>query len=405
MNETNDYSKRRFAGFIAARLDARRREQDHEQRLARNSRNATPSRPENGSPGNPTETNPGQKPTSLPLMILALTLATLPAAGEPGHCRAATLKAGTARVPLLDDEGTWKKLPAVISGGGQRLPNWARALVGSLPRTTAAMLDLDRIHRTKSPLGPLLRGKMRWIAARANHCDYSMAYAEADLKRAGISETELRVLQGDHKNSPHAERDALDFAHQMTVDASEVTDLEVADLISRYGEEKVVAMVLLLAYANFQDRMLLALGIPIESGGPMPAPEIVFDRKAKPPEVPPRKRPEERPIPKETERIDDPFWHSLDFGDLQQRLTEQRSRAGRIRVPTWEQVLRVLPAEIPKPEKPVRIRWSLVTMGYQPEMAAAWSACTRAFGAEAKQDRVFEESLFWIVTRTIHCFY
>ena len=44
-------------------------------------------------------------------------------------------------------------------------------------------------------------------------------------------------------------------------------------------------------------------------------------------------------------------------------------------------------------------------MGYQPELAAAWSACTRAFGQEAKQDRVFEESLFWIVTRTIHCFY
>ena len=44
-------------------------------------------------------------------------------------------------------------------------------------------------------------------------------------------------------------------------------------------------------------------------------------------------------------------------------------------------------------------------MGYQPELATAWSACTRAFREESKQDRVFEESLFWIVTRTIHCFY
>jgi hypothetical protein len=44
-------------------------------------------------------------------------------------------------------------------------------------------------------------------------------------------------------------------------------------------------------------------------------------------------------------------------------------------------------------------------MGYQPELAAAWSSCTRNFGEEAKQDRVFEESLFWVVTRTIHCFY
>jgi len=29
----------------------------------------------------------------------------------------------------------------------------------------------------------------------------------------------------------------------------------------------------------------------------------------------------------------------------------------------------------------------------------------RTFGQEAKQDRVFEESLFWVVTRSIDCFY
>jgi len=337
--------------------------------------------------------------------ILALTLATIPATLELGRCRAAVLGPDTAWVPLLSDEDAWKRLPAVISGGGQRLPTWARALAGSLPRTTAAMLNLDRIHRTRSPLGPLLRGKMRWIAARANHCEYSMAYALADLRSAGCTEAELRILKGDHANLPDSERDVLDFADRMTVDASAVTDAEVARLIARYGEEKVVAMVLLLAYANFQDRILLTIGIPIESGGPMPAPVVVFDSKAKPPPVPPRERSSGRPIPKEPERIDDPFWLSLEFGDLQERLTGQRSRTGRIGVPTWEHVLRVLPPEVPRPENPVRIRWSLVTMGYQPEMAAAWSACTRAFGAEADQDRVFEESLFWVVTRTIHCFY
>ena len=30
---------------------------------------------------------------------------------------------------------------------------------------------------------------------------------------------------------------------------------------------------------------------------------------------------------------------------------------------------------------------------------------TRSFGEEAKQDRVFEESLFWVVTRSLACFY
>ena len=95
--------------------------------------------------------------------------------------------------------------------------------------------------------------------------------------------------------------------------------------IGWYGEEKVVAMVLLLAHANFQDRLLLALGSPIESGGPMPPLEITFDPKADPPPVPPRKRPEGRPVPEEPARIDDPFWLSMEFDDLQGQLTEQRA--------------------------------------------------------------------------------
>ena len=51
------------------------------------------------------------------------------------------------------------------------------------------------------------------------------------------------------------------------------------------------------------------------------------------------------------------------------------------------------------------IRWSLVCMGYQPQLASSWSACTRSFGRESRQDRVFEESLFWVVTRSLACFY
>ncbi len=311
----------------------------------------------------------------------------------------------SARVPLLSDSEAWKRLPAVESGGGQPLPGWARALAGSLPRTTAAMLDLDRVQRTRSELGPLLRGKMRWIAAQANQCRYAMAYAEADLRRAGLDEAGFRSLKGDHALLPEPERAALAFARQMTVDASEVDDDDVARLIGWYGEHKLVAMVLLLAYANYQDRLLLALGVTIEPNGPLPPLDVHFNPKADPPVVPPRRRPPGRPVPSEPERIDDPFWLSMEYGDLQRQLSVQRSRSGRIRVPTWDEVLRVLPASVPRPEKPVRIRWSLVTMGYQPELAAAWSASTRAFGSEAKQDRVFEESLFWIVTRSIHCFY
>ena len=47
----------------------------------------------------------------------------------------------------------------------------------------------------------------------------------------------------------------------------------------------------------------------------------------------------------------------------------------------------------------------LDTCEAQPELAAAWSGCMRAFEADAHLDEVFGESLFWVVTRSIHCFY
>ena len=56
-------------------------------------------------------------------------------------------------------------------------------------------------------------------------------------------------------------------------------------------------------------------------------------------------------------------------------------------------------------DKPTRIKWSLVVMGHQPQMGLARLKCLRTFGREANQDRVFEETMLWVVTRTIHCFY
>jgi alkylhydroperoxidase family enzyme len=323
---------------------------------------------------------------------------------------AATL-AGTARAgpvapnswPLASNEEAWKLLPDTLTGGGSRLPTWARATARDLPRTTAAMLNFDFLHRTKSPLGPSLRGKMRWVAADANHCQYARATAEADLRRAGVSEAEIADLKAVRWSN--GERDALNFASQMTVDASLVTDDQVAALKASYGEEKLVAMVLLLASANFQDRIILGLGVPLEDGSPLPPFEVKLDPKAANPAVPTRANPADRRGPIEPVKIDDPAWREFDFDALQMGLRDQKANVGRIRVPTYEEVLARWPECFPKPKNPIRIRWTLVCMGYQPELAAAWSACTTAFREEAKQNRVFEESLFWIVTRTIHCFY
>jgi alkylhydroperoxidase family enzyme len=343
----------------------------------------------------------GFKPDEME-QTLALLLLDRPAKAPPVKAAPPAKEAPAARVPVLKDADAWKRLPAAEKGGDTPLPAWARALADAMPRTTAAMLELDYLQRARSPLDAKLRGKMRWVAANANRCAYAEAYAAADLRRAGLGGAALKELAGDWANLPEKERAALTFARKLTLAADTVSDEEVKALIKMYGEKDVVAMVLLLAHANFQDRLLLVLGVPVEEGGPLPPAEVRFARGGEPPAVPARNAPE--PLTKAPRLAPAEEWTPFDFTGLQSRLSQQRDRPGRIAVPSWEDVVRVLPKGVPT-NRPTRIRWSLVCAGYQPELAFAWSACTRAFGEEAKQDRVFEESLFWVVTRTLNCFY
>jgi alkylhydroperoxidase family enzyme len=309
------------------------------------------------------------------------------------------------RLPLLNDEEAWKRLPKAEHGGGKPLPVWALALADALPRTTAAMLELDYRHRALSPLDARLRAKVRWTAAHANRCAYTEVVALADLEHAGAFAAEQAALIDGDPDAPEAEKAALIFARKMTLAADTVTDDEVKDLRRLYGDDKVVALVLLLAYSNFQDRLVLSLGLKLERGGPLPPLDVRFVKDAPAPSIPPRKAPETSPgIDVET-TVSDLDWKKLDFDALQKRMDGQRGREPRVPVPAWDDVKKRLPDGYPVPAHPVRIRWSLVCMGYQPELAAGWSACTRAFGEEAKQDRVFEESLFWVVTRSLQCFY
>jgi alkylhydroperoxidase family enzyme len=292
----------------------------------------------------------------------------------------------------MTDAQAWARLPDRTAGQAGPLPAWARVLAGTLPRTTAAMLELDYQHRAGAQLALDLRGLVRWAAARAGRCAYGEAYALADLRAAGLGPLADRLAAGNLTGLPPEQRAAVKFADGLTADPRSVTDAEVAALIGQYGERQVVAMVLLLAYAQFQDRLALVLGVAVEPGGPVPPLAVRFARR---PfgivTAPPPRRPATGPVT--TPAPDGPppaGWRTTDLDHIRCSLDEQRARRPRIRLPA---------------EDPSANRWGLVGQTYQPELADAWSACTQAFGEEADQDAVFEQSLFWVVTQTKGCFY
>jgi alkylhydroperoxidase family enzyme len=313
-----------------------------------------------------------------------------------------------AGLPILGDSEAWDRLPPAEEGDGAPLPVWARALADSLPRTTAAMLELDWLQRADSPLDAVLRGKLRWAVARANRCRYTVSQAELDLMHAGLDARAIEALRRDAlEEQTEADAAAMAFAQKLTLAGDTVTDEEVRQLIQAYGEKQVVAIVLLVAYANFQDRLILALQLETEPNGPLPPLRVRFAKgdAAAGALAPPRDLPApDGSLPDVPEQVADSQWQAFNFDVLQSNMTRQRERTGRIRVPAWEEVLQTIPEE-QRPNSPLRIRWSLVCRGYQPELAAGWSACMRTFAEESQQDRVFEESLFWVITRTINCFY
>jgi alkylhydroperoxidase family enzyme len=292
------------------------------------------------------------------------------------------------RFPAAGDEESWQQ----IRGTSPALPAWARALAEPLPRTTGAMLYLDYVHRTKNPLGPILAGKLHWIAADAIGCEYARRSAEADLRRSGLKDEDLQQLAGDPKKLPYPDRIAMEFARKLTLAAYKVTDAEVAALIKEFEPEKVVAMVHTLAWANFQNRIVLALGVQVERDGPLPPldPHLDPDRQIK---APPRPAWKEAQSASTTATIGRPDWRKLTEVELESALADQKARQPRI----------PLPKETKTPA--TKIVWTHVSSNYQPLLTQTWFDTMRTFQQEAKLDRVFSNSYFWVITRTNECFY
>lgn len=298
----------------------------------------------------------------------------------------------TTRLPLLRNEDAWKKLPDAPKAV-EPLPVWARALAGWQPITTARMLELDALHRSGDRLDGRLRAVARWAAAAANRCEYAKAMAAADYDRSAGHPSDLPGLMKAADKLPEADRLVAKFARDMMTNAAGVKDSEVKLLIALLGDERMVALVALVAHASFQDRVLLALNVSPEPGGVPPPVAAKFGRPKPPAAVKPSD-----PKPSETADPTD-RWEKT-----RKRLDEQKERPGRIAVPSEEFVARRMGKDHPGLWQN-GIVWSRVCYGHQPELTDAWFDCSGAFRQEAQPDPQFTNAVFWTVTDSLNCFY
>ena len=300
----------------------------------------------------------------------------------------------------VSDEAAWERLQPKAPP----LPAWARSLVTALPKTTGAMLDLDRIHRAENPLGAVLAAKLRWLAADTLGCEAAKRSTEADLKRAGLTDAEVDEFTLATRPTA-AEKPLFLFARKLSRAAYTVTDAEFAAVLKAHGPEKTCAVVHTLAFANFHFRILQALGIPADADPTLPPLTIAFDpalrAKVESPARPAwatlaaAKQPRVPALHRWTDDDDE-------LPDVFAAMDRQKERKPRIPLPDKAKF-----ADLPPPAKfqAENIAWMTVSQGYQPKMTEAWFLALRAFQSEAKFDRVFSNSVFWVVTRTNECFY
>ena len=305
----------------------------------------------------------------------------------------------------------WELLPPTAHHPAAELPVWARMLVRNLPRTTASLLHLDLAQRKHSPIDPVLRAAMRWVSAQANGSKYAVDCALLDLRLAGIEPARLTGLsQPGYPGWSAHEQAALAFANGMTLHSGSVTDAEFAYLAQNLGEEIAASMVLLLAYSNFQDRLLICLGAAVSGDPALPPVEVDYTAASF---VVPSVPPTASHSPIQTEPLGtyaaavpvDPDWGTLPYERWQERLELQRQAPTRLRIPEWDEVARKLPEGlIPRPSD---IIWYRIVFAYAPELAVPYELFMRTAGAEAAPlwDRIFGSSLFWVVTRAIECPY
>lgn len=295
--------------------------------------------------------------------------------------------------PALSTDASWQCLPPRLAGEAGQLPVWARVLAQTLPRTTAAMLEMDHLQRGANFWSATFRARVRVQVARLHHCRYSEETALADAQRTAAATDD----------QPDAE--TQQFIAQLTTQASQLTDRQVESLAQRLGVAPLVELVLLVAYANFQDRLLHLLGLGTAPGSAGPPPEVRFDWSAAPPAAPaPRTAPAAAPevIPL---RLDDPDWQALPWDELRQKLAEQQYRAPRIPLPEPEVVAARLPPGLYPPGQSTAILWNAATFGYEPRLPTAWLFTLRRFAEDSQFFGELRQTLFWVITRSLQCFY
>ena len=121
---------------------------------------------------------------------------------------------------------------------------------------------------TPSPLLDVkLRARLALYVSGINRCEYSSFWFTQTLRTLGESETACSYFAGGQRVShlPTTETCLFDFAELLTRDAWKTTEAYI-DALRAHGLDDLLLLkvMMLVSYVNFENRVALGLGLPLE---------------------------------------------------------------------------------------------------------------------------------------------
>ncbi|MEW4570216.1 hypothetical protein AB1L88_20305 [Tautonia sp. JC769] len=164
---------------------------------------------------------------------------------------------------LVGDEEAKERLGDRASEFEEPMPHWVR-LLARFPGVGIQRVAILKAVEREGSLDPLLRAQVAWVSARHDRAWYAVGHALERLRAMGLSDEQIRAIDGDRGSLDATDRLVLEFADRLTVDPALVSDADVERLRAELSDHEVAELIAVIAESVFFNRLTEGAALPLE---------------------------------------------------------------------------------------------------------------------------------------------
>lgn len=166
------------------------------------------------------------------------------------------------RVEMIEKGPEVEETYAALQKGFGQVANLFKTLA-QRPPVMKAVLNLSNSLMIVGTVERKLKEKIALKISTTNKCNYCIIYHSVALRRLGLAESEIRLVEEPSK-LPAAERVCLEYVEKVTKNPNSISDHEFSQLKKHFTQEQIVEITAVACLFNFLNRFLDALDVPVD---------------------------------------------------------------------------------------------------------------------------------------------